>query len=656
MIGTILKERYRVVRVLGSGGFSQTYLAEDTQRPGNPLCVVKQLKPASSDPFYLQTARRLFNEEANTLEKLGKHDQIPQLLAYFEENQEFYLIQEFIQGQPLSAEMQPGNRWNEQKVIRLLQEVLSILEFVHSQNVIHRDIKPDNIMRRQQDNKPVLIDFGAVKQIRTRMATAQGQSSATVPIGTPGYMPAEQGRGKPQLSSDIYSLGMAGIQALTGLAPNNLREDPQTGEVVWKPHAQVSAKLASILDKMVRYHFKDRYQSATDALQALQQLNTPRFATQRVAPAGYSLNRQAIPNQPPVLSTPPSNSPVLSSKQLATLGLTGLAMAVGIWVAVANGLSQKLSIPGSTPALTKSATPTNNCIVASLSSNVRSGPNGTVIGGVNQGDKLVATGKEQDGWIEISSPSSGWIFKDRTSNTCSSPSTPSAQSPYGGTQPEHRRTQSNPARPTPPSPPDCQDILVQADAVSDSDINEAIALAESIPQNSSCYPEAQQRAEQWKGIRFSIVCLGVLESAKAAAATGTADTLEEAINLAASIPQECPTSSEAQPLIGQWQADLDKIRTSSPGGFSETGTPGSGTPSGGVTAPSSGTGTPGSGTPSDGVTAPSPGIGTPGSGTPSDGVTAPSSGTETPGSGTPSDGVTAPSSGTGTPGSGTPSP
>jgi serine/threonine-protein kinase len=136
------------------GGFGQTYIAQDTRRPGNPICVVKHLKPGT-DPRVFDTAKRLFNSEAETLEKLGNHDQIPRLLAYFDENQEFYLVQEYIEGHTLAEELIPGKRWSESQVIQLLQEVLEILEFVHRQGVIHRDIKPDNIIRRASDNKLV---------------------------------------------------------------------------------------------------------------------------------------------------------------------------------------------------------------------------------------------------------------------------------------------------------------------------------------------------------------------------------------------------------------------------------------------------------------------------------------------------------------------
>lgn len=164
MIGTILRGRYAILKQLGSGGFGETYIAEDRDLPGSPQCVVKRLQPQSHDPFVLQTAKRLFDTEAAVLYQLGSHDQIPRLMAHFEENQQFYLVQEFVDGRDLSQELFPGVRWNEAQVLAFLRDTLRILEFVHQQNVIHRDIKPANIIRRFSDNKLALIDFGAVKE------------------------------------------------------------------------------------------------------------------------------------------------------------------------------------------------------------------------------------------------------------------------------------------------------------------------------------------------------------------------------------------------------------------------------------------------------------------------------------------------------------
>jgi len=254
--------RYKVVRVLGSGGFSQTFLAEDSQRPGRPLVVVKQLRPVQTDPRALDISRRLFNTEAETLEKLGKHDQIPQLLAYFEQNNEFYLVQEYVEGMMLSDEL-ASRLYSEIQVLAMLLDVLGVLDFIHRYQVIHRDIKPQNIIRRKSDNKLVLIDFGAVKEL-------EGEAiNKTIAIGTRGYAPMEQYAGRPRLNSDLYAIGMVAIQALTGRYPHQLLEDPMTGEVRWKEEVTVSPRLAKVLDKMIDPNANTRYQTASEAMQDL---------------------------------------------------------------------------------------------------------------------------------------------------------------------------------------------------------------------------------------------------------------------------------------------------------------------------------------------------------------------------------------------------
>lgn len=267
---TLLDGRYKVVKDIGKGGFGETYLAEDTKRPGNPYCVVKQLKPTRTDEKFLQLARRFFNTEAETLEKVGRNDRIPQLLAHFEVNKEFYLVQEYIKGHSLSDELTPGKKLSEPYVIALLRDVSEVLQFIHSYGVIHRDIKPGNIMRRESDGRLVLIDFGAVKQLETQIADTS--ESNTVAIGTSGYAPPEQLLGQPTLNSDIFALGMIGIQALMGMPATQIPKDPVTKEVIWRDAVQVSDKLAAILDKMVAYRHEERYQSAAEVVQALQQL------------------------------------------------------------------------------------------------------------------------------------------------------------------------------------------------------------------------------------------------------------------------------------------------------------------------------------------------------------------------------------------------
>jgi tRNA A-37 threonylcarbamoyl transferase component Bud32 len=267
----LLSGRYKISKTLASGGFGRTYLAEDVKRSGNPICVVKQLMPARRDPKFLDVARRLFNTEAEILAVVGKHPQIPELFASFEENNEFYLVQEYIAGHTLHEELPPeAARKSEAYVVGMLKEILEILAFIHGHQVIHRDIKPTNIIRCSQDNKLVLIDFGAVKLIQPRLDEAT--EMATVAIGTRGYSPPEQFAGHPRLSSDIYALGIIGIQAITGISPQELEVDPDTGNLVWRNRTNVSDELAAILDKMTCYHFGDRYQSATAVIQDLKLL------------------------------------------------------------------------------------------------------------------------------------------------------------------------------------------------------------------------------------------------------------------------------------------------------------------------------------------------------------------------------------------------
>ncbi|WP_096608166.1 SUMF1/EgtB/PvdO family nonheme iron enzyme [Calothrix sp. NIES-2100] len=260
-----LAGRYEIIRQLGGGGFAVTFLARDILQPSKPLCVVKKLRPNQSHPRVVE----FFEKEAAILEKLGQHPQIPHLLAHFSENEILYIVQDFIEGQDLSQEIIPGKRLSEDYATKLLQDVLEVLSFIHSRGVIHRDIKPQNIMRRHEDGQIFLIDFGAVKELGSLMVNSQGEVYSSVVIGTSGYMASEQKNGKPCLGSDVYALGMTVIQALTGVSPSNLHEDPLTGEIIWRNHAQVNDHLAEVLTQMVRRHFSLRYSQAAEALQAL---------------------------------------------------------------------------------------------------------------------------------------------------------------------------------------------------------------------------------------------------------------------------------------------------------------------------------------------------------------------------------------------------
>lgn len=258
--GSVLRQRYKIIKLISDrSSFGITYLAEDLDLPENHQCVVKHLKPNNPDSRVIEIANRLFEEESKHLHKLGEHDQIPRLYACFEEDKEFYLVQEYIKGKDLCSEIRNGKLWTEEDTIKYLKEILNVLDFIHRKKIIHRDIKPDNIIRRQRDRKLVLIDFGAVKEISNTEINIQGQQ-LTVAIG-PNYMPEEQRRGMPVLASDIYSVGVIAIWGLTG-SPNVLG---------WAncSKIEVSERLIEILNKMTDSDHQRRYQNACEALNAI---------------------------------------------------------------------------------------------------------------------------------------------------------------------------------------------------------------------------------------------------------------------------------------------------------------------------------------------------------------------------------------------------
>ena len=332
--GKILRNHYKIIQLLGSGGFGDTYLAEDLDLPGKPKCVVKHLSPKSSDPGVLAIAQRLFDREANTLYKLGEDsDQIPKLFAHFQEGTEFYLVQEYIEGQDISKELTPGKKLSESYTIALLKGILSALAVAHQNNIIHRDIKPQNLMRRKSDNKIVLIDFGAVKEISVLTTANQpGTTTLTVAVGTPGYMPSEQSNGKPKLSSDIYAVGILGIKALTGKDPQNLPTDPKTGNIIWQNQAQVSNRLANILDRMVHEYFPLRYENATAVLEALGLTTSPPTPQPKPAPKV---------SQTKTVVAKPQPQPNKSRRQILILG--GLAGGGFVAAILSRGFGNKPS-------------------------------------------------------------------------------------------------------------------------------------------------------------------------------------------------------------------------------------------------------------------------------------------------------------------------
>jgi serine/threonine-protein kinase len=267
----LLRDRYRVHKALGQGGFGATFLAVDEALPGEPSCVIKQLRPSGNTPQVLRMARELFEREAVTLGKIGNHPQVPRLLDYFEEHEQFYLVQEYISGSTLQQLVKQNGVFSEAGIKQFLSEILPLLQYIHECQVIHRDIKPANIIRREQDNRLVLIDFGAVKNQVTQATINVSEHTALTAyaIGTPGFAPPEQMAMRPVYASDIYALGVTCVYLLTGKSPKDLEYNPSTGELMWESHVQASDHLIDVLRKMMEVSVRNRYQTANDVLRAL---------------------------------------------------------------------------------------------------------------------------------------------------------------------------------------------------------------------------------------------------------------------------------------------------------------------------------------------------------------------------------------------------
>ncbi len=276
MVQRIISNRYKIVKVLAEGGFGKTFLTEDTHLPSGRHCVIKQLKPVTNNPQIYKLVQDRFQREAAILEELGNgNNRIPNLYAYFSEQDQFYLVQEYIQGKTLTDKVQTEGPLSESAVREILKSLLYVLNYVHSKEIVHRDIKPDNVILRDSDNVPVLIDFGAVRESMGTVANSQGNAISSIVIGTPGFMPAEQAAGRPLYSSDLYSLALTMIYLLTGKIPQELH-DLKTGNMIWHQYAMnVSPSFRVILDQAIAYNPNDRYATAKEMLEALQSPKVP---------------------------------------------------------------------------------------------------------------------------------------------------------------------------------------------------------------------------------------------------------------------------------------------------------------------------------------------------------------------------------------------
>lgn len=243
----------------------------------------------------------------------------------------FTRVQEWIEGDTLTRKLSHQGLWNESQVYSLLLNLLPVLSYVHSKHIIHRDIKPDNIIVRRQDGKPVLIDFGAVRESMATVLNSQGTPTSSIIIGTPGYMPSEQAAGRAMYGSDIYSLGITAIYLLTGKQPHELETDVQTGEIIWHNFAsQVSPVLKQIIDKAIRYHPRERYLSASDMLYDLKSTaQTIHPNVQETVHETVHFSQNQMPLQPAIKSSSGKKNNIFGSPlSLILAGIIGALVIV----------------------------------------------------------------------------------------------------------------------------------------------------------------------------------------------------------------------------------------------------------------------------------------------------------------------------------------
>ncbi|MFP4414046.1 protein kinase domain-containing protein, partial [Coleofasciculus sp.] len=366
--GTILQARYHLIRVLGQGGFGRTYLAEDLNR-FKELCVLKELIPPQTEAYTLEKSKELFQREATTLYQI-KHPQVPEFRATFEQDKRLFLAQDYVEGKtyrellnqrleqlagnstssteavgiPTPPQNTPlGNPvFSEAEVKQLLQQLLPVLEHIHTKGIIHRDITPDNIILRQGDQLPVLIDFGVVKELATRLQSPDMATPATT-VGKLGYAPSEQIQtGKSYPSSDLYSLAVTAVVLLTGKEPRELLDNTQL-TWNWQRWVTVSDEFARILNRMLSYRPGDRYPSATDVLQALQSPPPPAASTPEPdanvsGMATVAVGRRPEPQTPPARTAAQSEPVIPEPSNDSIWEKPGMVVAIGAVLAVIAGL------------------------------------------------------------------------------------------------------------------------------------------------------------------------------------------------------------------------------------------------------------------------------------------------------------------------------
>ncbi len=343
MVGRVVGDRYRILRDIGHGGFGRTYLAEDSNR-FNERCILKELAPSVENQDSLDKAKELFGREAEVLYKL-QHPQIPRFREWFVEptQQSMFLVQDYVEGptyQDILRDRAPQT-FSESEVVTLLTQLLPVLSYIHGRGVVHRDLSPDNLICRNSDRLPVLIDFGGVKagtaSVSQAAQTAEAESSRqnVTLIGKPGYSPEEQmRRGQVSAASDLYALGVTALVLLTGQEPAELY-DSFNLKFDWHDRAIVSPGVTAILDKMVAHQMGDRYTASALVLQDLQRLS------QSTVPVGQGSRDAASSPSPPAIGTEVLDKTIV----VAPLGTAIAAESVKV-TSSASPFAPLLKVPG----------------------------------------------------------------------------------------------------------------------------------------------------------------------------------------------------------------------------------------------------------------------------------------------------------------------
>lgn len=317
--GTLINNRYLIEKILGQGGFGRTYLALDTRR-FNEACVLKEFVPATTKEDIIRKSRELFEREAKVLYQI-RHPQIPQFLALLTEQGRLFIVQEYIDGknyaQILSERLShKGKPFSETEIRVWLLDMLPILEYIHDRNIIHRDISLENVMLPHNQSKPVLIDFGVVKEKFTQILTQQSPHQYSIQgsiVGKIGYSPPEQLRlGLCYPSSDLYALAVSALVLLTARMPYLLIDDSLNWQ--WRSYVKISDSLARTLEKMLAQVPTERYQSAKEVIVEVNNNSNSSFSFGRIS--------SLLPKKPPIntnISQAQSQQKVTQNKDLEDL-------------------------------------------------------------------------------------------------------------------------------------------------------------------------------------------------------------------------------------------------------------------------------------------------------------------------------------------------